>query len=61
MEVIKEKFGTRSQADMRLYIEVSDKTAKTPNGKSSWFQNDSQSGTIMIFIKYYDPFTSTLE
>ncbi|KAF9328417.1 hypothetical protein BG006_008390 [Podila minutissima] len=61
MEVIKEKFGTRSQADMRLFIEVSDKTAKTPNGKSSWFQNDSQSGTIMIFIKYYDPFTSTLE
>ncbi|KAG0040633.1 hypothetical protein BGZ82_000591 [Podila clonocystis] len=61
MEVIREKFGTRSQADMRFYIEVSDKNAKTPNGKSSWFQNDSQSGTIMIFIKYYDPFTSTLE
>lgn len=46
---------------MRFYVEVSDKNAKTPNGKSSWFQNDSQSGTIMIFIKYYDPFTSTLE
>ncbi|KFH73362.1 ubiquitin thiolesterase [Podila verticillata NRRL 6337] len=61
MEIIRDKFGTRTQADMRFYVEVSDKNAKTPNGKSSWFQNDSQSGTIMIFIKYYDPFTSTLE
>ncbi|KAG0337566.1 hypothetical protein BG004_007591 [Podila humilis] len=61
MEVIREKYGTRSLADMRFYIEVSDKNAKVPNGKTSWFQNDSQNGTIMIFAKYYDPFTSTLE
>ncbi|KAI1316281.1 hypothetical protein EDD11_010189 [Mortierella claussenii] len=61
MEMIREKHGTRAHADFRCYVEFSDKNAKAVNGKTSWFQNDTQNGEIMIFIKFYDPFTSTLE
>ncbi|KAF9438450.1 hypothetical protein BGZ76_007843 [Entomortierella beljakovae] len=61
MEAIKEQYGTRVQADLRCFIELPDKAAKVVNGKSSWFTNDTQSGDIMVFIKYYDPLTSTLE
>ena len=61
MEHVKEKHGTRAQPDLKIYVEFPEKTSKVTNGKTSWFQSDSQSGDIMIFIKYYDPFTSTLE
>ncbi|KAG0307057.1 hypothetical protein BGZ98_001151 [Dissophora globulifera] len=61
MEHIKEKHGTRTQPDLKLYIEFPDKTTKAVNGKASWFQSDNQNDEMMIFIKYYDPFTSTLE
>ncbi|KAF9113641.1 hypothetical protein BGX27_001116 [Mortierella sp. AM989] len=61
MDSIREKYGTRAQTDLRCYVEFPDKAAKPINGKTSWFHSDSQSGDIMIFIKYYDPFTSTLE
>ncbi|KAF8937723.1 hypothetical protein BGZ58_002267 [Dissophora ornata] len=61
MELVKEKHGTRTLPDLKIYVEFPEKTAKVANGKTSWFQSESQNGDIMIFIKYYDPFTSTLE
>ncbi|KAF9903570.1 hypothetical protein BX616_001592, partial [Lobosporangium transversale] len=58
MDVIKERYGTRTQADLKCYVEFADspggaKTLPTPN--------EGASGTIMIFTKFYDPYTSKLE
>ncbi|KAF9430947.1 hypothetical protein BGZ94_001693 [Podila epigama] len=61
MELIRERYGNRTQAEMRCYVELSSKNTKAANGKTSWFQNETQSGTMMVFFKYYDPYTSTLE
>lgn len=61
MENIKEKYGTRSQADLKCYIEIADKPTATPNGKFTFFPNEGQTGYFMIFIKYYDPLASRLE
>ncbi|KAF9172197.1 hypothetical protein BGX20_006156 [Mortierella sp. AD010] len=61
MDSIKEKFGTRSQADLKCYVEFADKTEKVVNGRTSWLHSDSHDSNIMIFVKYYDPYTSTLE
>ncbi|KAG0304741.1 hypothetical protein BGZ98_005084 [Dissophora globulifera] len=61
METIKDKYGTRLQADMKCYIEFLDQPSGSPNAKPALVPNEAQNGTIMIFIKYYDPFTSTLE
>lgn len=58
MEHVREKYGTRAQADLKCYIEFAD-----PNGSPKGFPvaGDAPNGAIMIFIKYYDPFASTLE
>ncbi|KAG0370870.1 hypothetical protein BGZ54_003296 [Gamsiella multidivaricata] len=61
MEVLKEAYGHRAHPEFRCYVECPDKGAKVTNSKTSWFQNESQNGEIMIFIKYYDPFASKLE
>ncbi|ORZ20052.1 cysteine proteinase [Lobosporangium transversale] len=61
MELVRDKHGTRTPTEFRCYVEFSDKNLKAVNGKTSWFQNDSQNGDIMIFIKHYDPVTSKLE
>jgi len=62
MDEVRQKYGVRNSMELRCYVEFPEKTvAKVPNGKPSWFQNDSQAGTIMIFIKYYDPYTQTME
>ncbi|KAG0340089.1 hypothetical protein BG000_000719 [Podila horticola] len=61
MENIKEKYGTRSQADLKCYIEIADKPTAAPNGKFTFFPNEGQTGHFMIFIKYYDPLASRLE
>ncbi|KAG0092496.1 hypothetical protein BGZ92_009577 [Podila epicladia] len=61
MENIKEKYGTRSQADLKCYIEIADKPTAAPNGKFTFFPNEGQTGYFMIFIKYYDPLASRLE
>ncbi|KAI8605315.1 cysteine proteinase [Dissophora ornata] len=58
MEAIKEKYGTRAQAEMKCYIEFFDQSSGSPNAKAA---SEAQNGTIMIFTKYYDPSTSTLE
>ncbi|KAF9100159.1 hypothetical protein BGX27_000461 [Mortierella sp. AM989] len=60
MEQIKEKYGTRAQADLKCYIEFLDLPGQ-PNGKTAPNTNDFINGAIMIFAKYYDPFTSKLE
>ncbi|KAF9182032.1 hypothetical protein BGZ51_005004 [Haplosporangium sp. Z 767] len=57
MEHIKEKYGTRTQPDLKCYVELMDKPSGPPNAKAAQNANDN----IMIFIKYYDPFTSTME
>ncbi|KAG0004724.1 hypothetical protein BGZ65_012817 [Modicella reniformis] len=51
MESIKEKHGTRQLAELRCYVEFLE-----PGLKTSPSSND-----LMIFIKYYDPFTTKLE
>ncbi|KAF9965293.1 hypothetical protein BGZ70_005095 [Mortierella alpina] len=61
MESVKDRYGTRAQTDLKCYIEFLDKPAGSPNLKVPPTSNDLQSGNIMIFIKYYDPVTSTLE
>lgn len=61
MENIKEKYGTRSQSDLKCYIEIADKPTAAPNGKFTFFPNEGQTGYFMIFIKYYDPLASRLE
>ncbi|KAF9582420.1 hypothetical protein BGW38_000230, partial [Lunasporangiospora selenospora] len=62
MESIRNKYGVRSNPELTCFIEVPEKQAKATNGKMSWFQSEPQSvNNTMIFIKYYDPFTSTME
>ncbi|KAG0239645.1 hypothetical protein BGX31_002574 [Mortierella sp. GBA43] len=60
MEAIKEKHGTRALAELRCYVEFLDQGSGSPtaNAKEKPSANDS---LIMIFIKYYDPFTTRLE
>ncbi|KAG0235795.1 hypothetical protein BGX31_004161 [Mortierella sp. GBA43] len=60
MEQIKDRYGSRSQTELRFYVEFPEKSIKL-NGKIPWVQSGGQQGNIMIFIKYYDPFTSKLE
>lgn len=61
MEAIKETYGIRHQTEFKCYLEFPEKATKVANGKTSWFQSESQNGDIMIFIKYYDPLTSKIE
>ncbi|KAF9095753.1 hypothetical protein BGX23_012681 [Mortierella sp. AD031] len=58
MEVVREKYGTRAQPDLKCYIEFADPVG-SPKGFPS--AGEAPNGAIMIFIKYYDPLTSTLE
>ncbi|KAG0057243.1 hypothetical protein BGZ83_000656 [Gryganskiella cystojenkinii] len=61
MDDVRQKYGVRNSAELRCYVEFPEKVvAKVPNGKA-WFQTESSTGTIMIFIKYYDPYTQTME
>lgn len=58
MEHVREKYGTRAQPDLKCYIEFADPSS-SPKGFP--VAGDAPNGAIMIFIKYYDPFASTLE
>ncbi|KAI7815889.1 ubiquitin carboxyl-terminal hydrolase 5 [Gamsiella multidivaricata] len=61
MEFIKEKYGTRAQPDLKCYVEFIDQPSGSPNSKPAPFSNEVQNGSIMIFTKYYDPFSAKLE
>ncbi|KAF9179390.1 hypothetical protein BGZ50_006969, partial [Haplosporangium sp. Z 11] len=61
MEFIRERYGGRKDLDLKFFVEFAEKPTKPTNGKTLRFQNDKHNGDIMIFIKYYDPFTSTME
>ncbi|KAK3819643.1 MAG: ubiquitin carboxyl-terminal hydrolase 5 [Benniella sp.] len=57
MEIIKEKHGTRTAAELRFYVEFMDQSSSLPIANPK-LPND---GPIMIFLKYYDPYTTKLE
>jgi len=57
MEIIKEKHGTRTAAELRFYVEFMDQSSSLPSTKPP----ASNDGPIMIFLKYYDPYTTKLE
>ncbi|KAF9583319.1 hypothetical protein BGW38_009760, partial [Lunasporangiospora selenospora] len=61
METIRFNYGLRTQVDIKCYVEFADNLSGSPNGKTAPFQSEAQSGNIMIFTKYFDPFTQTLE
>ncbi|KAF9432060.1 hypothetical protein BGZ76_011315 [Entomortierella beljakovae] len=56
MELIKEKYGTRAQPDLKCYVEF----LEPLNGKPAPTYSDI-ANLLMIFVKYFDPFTSKLE
>ncbi|KAG0226956.1 hypothetical protein BGW42_003276 [Actinomortierella wolfii] len=58
MDVINTRHGTRGQSEFRCYVEFADRGL---NGKLQWLPAEGSTGNIMIFIKYYDPVTSTME
>ncbi|OAQ27058.1 hypothetical protein K457DRAFT_1805530 [Linnemannia elongata AG-77] len=60
MEAVREKYGTRTAADLKCYLEIPERPIKANNGRTSWFQNETYNGNIMIFVKFYDPFTTTM-
>lgn len=57
MEAIKEKHGFRQVAELRCYVEFVDQGSPAPNIA----KGPANDGPIMIFIKYYDPYTTKLE
>ncbi|KAF9082945.1 hypothetical protein BGX23_011943 [Mortierella sp. AD031] len=60
MEAVREKYGTRTATDLKCYLEIPERPIKANNGRTSWFQNETYNGNIMIFVKFYDPFTMTM-
>ncbi|KAG0269930.1 hypothetical protein DFQ27_001479 [Actinomortierella ambigua] len=58
MDAINSRHGTRGQNEFRCYVEFAE---QRPDGKPHWLPAEPQTGNIMIFIKYYDPVTSTME
>ncbi|KAF9932989.1 hypothetical protein FBU30_006813 [Linnemannia zychae] len=60
MEAVREKYGTRTATDLKCYLEIPERPIKANNGRTSWFQNETYNGNIMIFVKFYDPFTTTM-
>ncbi|KAF9979100.1 hypothetical protein BGZ73_006337 [Actinomortierella ambigua] len=58
MDAINTRHGTRGQTEFRCYVEFAEQRL---DGKVQWLPAEPQTGNIMIFIKYYDPVTSTME
>jgi hypothetical protein len=61
MDYIKEKYAR--QTELRLYIELSTEEMKGPDGKATYFiprEENSPHKSLLIFLKYYDPETSTI-
>ena len=59
MDDVRQKYGVRNSSELRCYVEFPEKpTGKMVQGKPYWLLNE---GSIVVFIKYYDPFTQTME
>ncbi|CAG8473227.1 8493_t:CDS:10 [Acaulospora morrowiae] len=56
MEEIHSKMAAR-QNELKLYLEVSDK----PSTTKTWFHPNEGNTHIMVFLKYFDPDTQSLE